>query len=202
MFSFSLKHIFLMSLFFCNTPFYSCSLYLFPWKCISSFPFWFSFSAGVTEEEKQFLHPPAMKFARSLSVPGPDDIPPPPTTAPPEPPFSSAPPLGFRGKTSQQPSVLCPNPLPPLHIISSTHSQYMSHMDPETGPLDHLLGPEPGTSLTPMLKPTPLCQAGLPPERWLGTQGTMQGLEEHQEPRQQHWEGATAMQSHPLVSLL
>jgi len=43
-----------------------------------------------------------MKFARSLSVPGPDDIPPPPTTAPPEPPFSSAPPLGFRGKTSQQ----------------------------------------------------------------------------------------------------
>ncbi|CAI5676256.1 unnamed protein product [Oreochromis niloticus] len=33
---------------------------------------------GVPEEEKQFLHPPAMKFARSLSVPGPDDIPPPP----------------------------------------------------------------------------------------------------------------------------
>ncbi|XP_005469047.3 SH3 and multiple ankyrin repeat domains protein 1 isoform X4 [Oreochromis niloticus] len=60
---------------------------------------------GVPEEEKQFLHPPAMKFARSLSVPGPDDIPPPPTTAPPDPPFSSAPPLGWRTKTSQQPSV-------------------------------------------------------------------------------------------------
>uniref|UniRef100_A0A087Y4W5 SH3 and multiple ankyrin repeat domains protein 1 n=1 Tax=Poecilia formosa TaxID=48698 RepID=A0A087Y4W5_POEFO len=62
-------------------------------------------SIGVPEEEKQFLHPPAMKFARSLSVPGPDDIPPPPTTAPPEPPFSSAPPLGWRTKLSQQPSV-------------------------------------------------------------------------------------------------
>ncbi|XP_019213946.1 SH3 and multiple ankyrin repeat domains protein 1 isoform X5 [Oreochromis niloticus] len=62
-------------------------------------------SIGVPEEEKQFLHPPAMKFARSLSVPGPDDIPPPPTTAPPDPPFSSAPPLGWRTKTSQQPSV-------------------------------------------------------------------------------------------------
>nr|XP_043906792.1 SH3 and multiple ankyrin repeat domains protein 1 isoform X3 [Solea senegalensis] len=60
---------------------------------------------GVPEEEKQFLHPPAMKFARSLSVPGPDDIPPPPTTAPPDPPFSSAPPLGWRAKSSQQPSV-------------------------------------------------------------------------------------------------
>uniref|UniRef100_A0A3B4GFT7 SH3 and multiple ankyrin repeat domains 1 n=1 Tax=Pundamilia nyererei TaxID=303518 RepID=A0A3B4GFT7_9CICH len=65
----------------------------------------FSFYVGVPEEEKQFLHPPAMKFARSLSVPGPDDIPPPPTTAPPDPPFSSAPPLGWRTKTSQQPSV-------------------------------------------------------------------------------------------------
>ncbi|PWA17902.1 hypothetical protein CCH79_00008084, partial [Gambusia affinis] len=62
-------------------------------------------SIGVPEEEKQFLHPPAVKFARSLSVPGPDDIPPPPTTAPPEPPFSSAPPLGWRTKLSQQPSV-------------------------------------------------------------------------------------------------
>uniref|UniRef100_A0A3P8VK70 Uncharacterized protein n=1 Tax=Cynoglossus semilaevis TaxID=244447 RepID=A0A3P8VK70_CYNSE len=62
-------------------------------------------SIGVPEEERQFLHPPAMKFTRSLSVPGPDDIPPPPTTAPPDPPFSSAPPLGWRAKTSQQPSV-------------------------------------------------------------------------------------------------
>ncbi|XP_031681845.1 SH3 and multiple ankyrin repeat domains protein 1-like, partial [Oncorhynchus kisutch] len=34
-------------------------------------------SIGVTEEEKSHLNPPAMKFARSLSVPGPDDIPPP-----------------------------------------------------------------------------------------------------------------------------
>ncbi|KAI4822740.1 hypothetical protein KUCAC02_008269, partial [Chaenocephalus aceratus] len=62
-------------------------------------------SIGAVEDERQFLHPPAMKFARSLSVPGPDEIPPPPTTAPPEPPFSSAPPLGWRAKSSQQPSV-------------------------------------------------------------------------------------------------
>uniref|UniRef100_A0A667Z8V4 SH3 and multiple ankyrin repeat domains 1 n=1 Tax=Myripristis murdjan TaxID=586833 RepID=A0A667Z8V4_9TELE len=37
---------------------------------------------GVTEEERQYLHPPAMKLARSLSVPGPEEIPPPPNTGP------------------------------------------------------------------------------------------------------------------------
>ncbi|KAJ3600347.1 hypothetical protein NHX12_031332 [Muraenolepis orangiensis] len=62
-------------------------------------------SIGVPEEERQLLHPPTVKFARSLSVPGPDDIPPPPTTAPPDPPFSSAPPQGWRGKSSQPPAV-------------------------------------------------------------------------------------------------
>ncbi|KAG5279673.1 hypothetical protein AALO_G00080340, partial [Alosa alosa] len=61
---------------------------------------------GVPEEEKSYLHPPGMKFARSLSVPGSDEIPPPPTTAPPDPPFSSAPPLGWRGKTAQQSSAV------------------------------------------------------------------------------------------------
>ncbi|XP_072890031.1 SH3 and multiple ankyrin repeat domains protein 1-like isoform X2 [Hemitrygon akajei] len=45
-------------------------------------------SMGASEEEKQFLVPPAFKFARSLSVPSADDIPPPPTTAPPDPPFN------------------------------------------------------------------------------------------------------------------
>ncbi|KAK1877177.1 SH3 and multiple ankyrin repeat domains protein 1 [Dissostichus eleginoides] len=72
-------------------------------------------SIGAVEDERQFLHPPAMKFARSLSVPGPDEIPPPPTTAPPEPPFSSAPPLGWRA-----------NPQPPLHTTSPTPSQCTS----------------------------------------------------------------------------
>ncbi|XP_042565099.1 SH3 and multiple ankyrin repeat domains protein 1 [Clupea harengus] len=75
-------------------------------------------SVGV-EEEKQSLHPPGVKFARSLSVPGSDDIPPPPTTAPPEPPFSSAPPLGWRGKTSQQPSAVSVS----QSTATSTHYQ-------------------------------------------------------------------------------
>ncbi|KAK2854412.1 hypothetical protein Q7C36_006281 [Tachysurus vachellii] len=43
-------------------------------------------SIGVTEEERGHLHPPTMKLSRSLSVPGPDDIPPPPETSAPEPP--------------------------------------------------------------------------------------------------------------------
>ncbi|XP_069547555.1 SH3 and multiple ankyrin repeat domains protein 1-like [Brachyistius frenatus] len=48
-------------------------------------------SIGVTEEERQYLHPPAMKLARSLSVPGPEEIPPPPNTSAPEPPLSAGP---------------------------------------------------------------------------------------------------------------
>ncbi|KAM9837687.1 SH3 and multiple ankyrin repeat domains protein 1-like [Aulostomus maculatus] len=46
-------------------------------------------SIGVTEEERQYLHPPAMKLVRSLSVPGPEEIPPPPNTSAPEPPLSA-----------------------------------------------------------------------------------------------------------------
>ncbi|XP_047656879.1 SH3 and multiple ankyrin repeat domains protein 1 isoform X4 [Tachysurus fulvidraco] len=94
-------------------------------------------SIGVPEEEKQFLHPPAMKFARSLSVPGPDDIPPPPTTAPPDPPFSSAPPMGWRGKTSQQPSVSVSQ-----STSTSTHYQLYSQPSHYThGPRDRSPGP-------------------------------------------------------------
>ncbi|XP_039992089.1 SH3 and multiple ankyrin repeat domains protein 3-like [Xiphias gladius] len=48
-------------------------------------------SIGVTEEERQYLHPPAMKLARSLSVPGPEEIPPPPNTSAPDPPLSAGP---------------------------------------------------------------------------------------------------------------
>ncbi|TSO57269.1 SH3 and multiple ankyrin repeat domains protein 1 [Bagarius yarrelli] len=44
-------------------------------------------SVGVTEEERGHLYPPTMKLSRSLSVPGPDDIPPPPETSAPEPPI-------------------------------------------------------------------------------------------------------------------
>ncbi|CAM5131360.1 unnamed protein product [Natator depressus] len=48
-------------------------------------------SIGSAEDEKPYLAPPAMKFSRSLSVPGSEDIPPPPTTSPPEPPYSAPP---------------------------------------------------------------------------------------------------------------
>ncbi|MFT7814831.1 SH3 and multiple ankyrin repeat domains protein 1-like isoform X1 [Arapaima gigas] len=80
-------------------------------------------SIGVTEEEKQYLHPPSMKFSRSLSVPGSDDIPPPPTTAPPDPPFSAGPSMGWRGKQLQkQPSISVPQ--------ASTSSQYQMYSQP------------------------------------------------------------------------
>ncbi|XP_056153610.1 SH3 and multiple ankyrin repeat domains protein 1-like [Lampris incognitus] len=70
-------------------------------------------SIGVTEEERQHLHPPAMKLSRSLSVPGPEEIPPPPNTSAPEPPLSTGPHPG-RGPAM---------PLPP---VSQTHFQLHS----------------------------------------------------------------------------
>ncbi|XP_071782808.2 SH3 and multiple ankyrin repeat domains protein 1-like [Centroberyx gerrardi] len=69
-------------------------------------------SIGVTEEERQYLHPPAMKLARSLSVPGPEEIPPPPNTSAPEPPLSAGPHPG-RGPAMPIPSV--PQPHYQLH---------------------------------------------------------------------------------------
>uniref|UniRef100_A0A667YPU7 SH3 and multiple ankyrin repeat domains 1 n=1 Tax=Myripristis murdjan TaxID=586833 RepID=A0A667YPU7_9TELE len=59
---------------------------------------------SVTEEERQYLHPPAMKLARSLSVPGPEEIPPPPNTSAPEPPLSAGPHPG-RGPAMPIPPV-------------------------------------------------------------------------------------------------
>ncbi|KAK5905783.1 hypothetical protein CgunFtcFv8_001708 [Champsocephalus gunnari] len=70
-------------------------------------------SIGVTEEERQYLHPPAMKLARSLSVPGPEEIPPPPNTSAPEPPLSAGPHPG-RGPAM---------PIPP---VSQAHYQVQS----------------------------------------------------------------------------
>ncbi|PKU33456.1 sh3 and multiple ankyrin repeat domains protein 2 [Limosa lapponica baueri] len=44
-------------------------------------------SIGITEEERQFLAPPMLKFTRSLSMPDTsEDIPPPPQSLPPSPP--------------------------------------------------------------------------------------------------------------------
>nr|XP_020461761.1 SH3 and multiple ankyrin repeat domains protein 1-like [Monopterus albus] len=61
-------------------------------------------SIGITEEERQYLHPPAMKLARSLSVPGPEEIPPPPNTSAPDPPLSAGPHPG-RGPAMPIPPV-------------------------------------------------------------------------------------------------
>ncbi|XP_067344180.1 SH3 and multiple ankyrin repeat domains protein 1-like isoform X1 [Channa argus] len=70
-------------------------------------------SIGVTEEERQYLHPPAMKLARSLSVPGPEEIPPPPNTSAPDPPLSAGP-HPVRGTAM------------PLSPVSQTHFQFHS----------------------------------------------------------------------------
>lgn len=49
-------------------------------NALSDFP-------GITEEERQFLAPPMLKFTRSLSMPDTsEDIPPPPQSLPPSPP--------------------------------------------------------------------------------------------------------------------
>ncbi|XP_061088424.1 SH3 and multiple ankyrin repeat domains protein 1-like [Conger conger] len=91
-------------------------------------------SIGVTEEEKQYLHPPAMKFSRSLSVPGPDDIPPPPTTAPPEPPLSAGPHSGWRGKQSQQPPGSAPHISPQsAHYQLYQQAGHFSHTGRDRG---------------------------------------------------------------------
>nr|XP_055047671.1 SH3 and multiple ankyrin repeat domains protein 2b [Misgurnus anguillicaudatus] len=73
-------------------------------------------SIGVTEEEKQFLTPPMLKFTRSLSMPDTsEDIPPPPAISPPSPPHNNAPVPAGRGYgtiragfTSQSPNANSP----------------------------------------------------------------------------------------------
>lgn len=73
------------------------------------------FFSGITDEERQYLHPPAMKLARSLSMPGPEEIPPPPNTSAPEPPLSAGPHPG-RGPAM---------PIPPV-----SQGQYQIHTQP------------------------------------------------------------------------
>nr|XP_061807255.1 SH3 and multiple ankyrin repeat domains protein 1-like [Nerophis lumbriciformis] len=77
-------------------------------------------SIGITEEERQYLHPPAMKLARSLSMPGPEEIPPPPNTSAPEPPLSAGPHPG-RGPAM---------PIPP---VSQAHFQLQSGHPNQSG---------------------------------------------------------------------
>ncbi|XP_048647173.1 SH3 and multiple ankyrin repeat domains protein 1 [Marmota marmota marmota] len=60
-------------------------------------------SIGAAEDDRPYLAPPAMKFSRSLSVPGSEDIPPPPTTSPPEPPYSTPPAPSTSGRLTPSP---------------------------------------------------------------------------------------------------
>ncbi|XP_035381373.1 SH3 and multiple ankyrin repeat domains protein 2 isoform X1 [Electrophorus electricus] len=65
-------------------------------------------SIGNTEEEKQFLTPPLLKFTRSLSMPDTsEDIPPPPGISPPSPPFNPSAPMS-RGYGAGQPGFAQP----------------------------------------------------------------------------------------------
>uniref|UniRef100_A0A8D1YFQ5 SH3 and multiple ankyrin repeat domains 2 n=2 Tax=Sus scrofa TaxID=9823 RepID=A0A8D1YFQ5_PIG len=61
-------------------------------------------SIGITEEERQFLAPPMLKFTRSLSMPDTsEDIPPPPQAVPPSPPPPS--PTAYNCPKSPTPRV-------------------------------------------------------------------------------------------------
>ncbi|XP_045437578.1 SH3 and multiple ankyrin repeat domains protein 1 isoform X2 [Pipistrellus kuhlii] len=60
-------------------------------------------SIGAAEDDRPYLAPPSMKFSRSLSVPGSEDIPPPPTTSPPEPPYSTPPAPSISGRLTPSP---------------------------------------------------------------------------------------------------
>ncbi|XP_058545962.1 SH3 and multiple ankyrin repeat domains protein 2 isoform X3 [Neofelis nebulosa] len=62
------------------------------------------FLSGITEEERQFLAPPMLKFTRSLSMPDTsEDIPPPPQSVPPSPPPPS--PTAYNCPKSPTPRV-------------------------------------------------------------------------------------------------
>uniref|UniRef100_A0A8D1TZ80 SH3 and multiple ankyrin repeat domains 2 n=1 Tax=Sus scrofa TaxID=9823 RepID=A0A8D1TZ80_PIG len=62
------------------------------------------FLSGITEEERQFLAPPMLKFTRSLSMPDTsEDIPPPPQAVPPSPPPPS--PTAYNCPKSPTPRV-------------------------------------------------------------------------------------------------
>ncbi|XP_016114060.1 SH3 and multiple ankyrin repeat domains protein 2-like [Sinocyclocheilus grahami] len=68
-------------------------------------------SIGVTEEEKQFLTPPMLKFTRSLSMPDTsEDIPPPPAISPPSPPNNNAPVPAGRGYGTIRPGFTSQSP--------------------------------------------------------------------------------------------
>ncbi|XP_060549621.1 SH3 and multiple ankyrin repeat domains protein 1 isoform X1 [Pantherophis guttatus] len=85
-------------------------------------------SIGAAEDEKPYLAPPVMKFSRSLSVPGSEDIPPPPTTSPPDPPYSSTSPSASGRVTPSARSTF--NPSTEAKLYSTSLHQEPSYEPP------------------------------------------------------------------------
>ncbi|XP_036009004.1 SH3 and multiple ankyrin repeat domains protein 1 isoform X6 [Mus musculus] len=92
-------------------------------------------SIGAAEDDRPYLAPPAMKFSRSLSVPGSEDIPPPPTTSPPEPPYSTPPAPSSSGRLTPSPrgGPFNPGSGGPLPASSPSSFDGPSPPDPRSG---------------------------------------------------------------------
>ncbi|XP_076965066.1 SH3 and multiple ankyrin repeat domains protein 2 isoform X1 [Callospermophilus lateralis] len=94
-------------------------------------------SIGITEEERQFLAPPMLKFTRSLSMPDTsEDIPPPPQSVPPSPPPPS--PTAYNCPKSPTPRVygtIKPafNQNPAAKVSPATRSDTVATMMREKG---------------------------------------------------------------------
>ncbi|KAM5183910.1 SH3 and multiple ankyrin repeat domains protein 2 isoform 1-T1 [Callospermophilus lateralis] len=95
------------------------------------------FLSGITEEERQFLAPPMLKFTRSLSMPDTsEDIPPPPQSVPPSPPPPS--PTAYNCPKSPTPRVygtIKPafNQNPAAKVSPATRSDTVATMMREKG---------------------------------------------------------------------
>nr|XP_021483658.1 SH3 and multiple ankyrin repeat domains protein 1 [Meriones unguiculatus] len=98
-------------------------------------------SIGAAEDDRPYLAPPAMKFSRSLSVPGSEDIPPPPTTSPPEPPYSTPPAPSSSGRLTPSPRGGPFNPGSGGPLPASSPSSFDGPSPPDTrGPQPSLRG--------------------------------------------------------------
>nr|XP_042120028.1 SH3 and multiple ankyrin repeat domains protein 1 [Peromyscus maniculatus bairdii] len=89
-------------------------------------------SIGAAEDDRPYLAPPAMKFSRSLSVPGSEDIPPPPTTSPPEPPYSTPPAPSSSGRLTPSPRGGPFNPGSGGPLSASSPSSFDGPSPPDT----------------------------------------------------------------------
>uniref|UniRef100_A0A2K6AKD2 SH3 and multiple ankyrin repeat domains protein 1 n=1 Tax=Mandrillus leucophaeus TaxID=9568 RepID=A0A2K6AKD2_MANLE len=137
-------------------------------------------SPGAAEDDRPYLAPPAMKFSRSLSVPGSEDIPPPPTTSPPEPPYSTPPAPSSSGRLTPSPrgGPFNPGSGGPLPASSPASFDGPSLPDTRVGSREKSLyhsGPLPPSSFDPHHRAQPSYERpglmlrqksiGMPPKR-------------------------------------